>query len=220
MDMRMSKPEADAEGASTERKAAARDPEALTGNARLVLGEYLPWPEQPFEAVSETELSARGQRFPPRCSVAFGDFVAFHIFCCFALLKKSSIKWKKNTFSESRGCFWQFIQYAMQDGPTIFLFQKKKRFPWASLNSQFQTDWQPGVDKCSRSHSITIQLQVFKTQLILFLTFPSSCKVPLGTAFYFDFEFLLGRLTGNGFGLNSCTEHILFCFVAISNDNT
>lgn len=42
MDMRMSKPEADTEGASTERKAAARDPEALTGNARLVLGEYLP----------------------------------------------------------------------------------------------------------------------------------------------------------------------------------
>lgn len=42
MDTRMSKPEADAEGASTECKAAAHDPEALPGSARLVQGEYLP----------------------------------------------------------------------------------------------------------------------------------------------------------------------------------
>lgn len=63
-----------------------------------------------------------GTAMSPRSSlVAFGSFVAFHIFCWFALLLKGSIKWKKHMFSE----FWQLIQCAMQDSTTIFLFWKR-----------------------------------------------------------------------------------------------
>ena len=111
-------------GASTEHKAAAHDPKALPGNAHLVLGEYLPQPEQPFGAVSETELAGKGQQFTSRCSVVvFGNFVAFHIFCCFALLKKGSIKWKKHTFSESREAV-STVCHARW--PNYFFFSKKK----------------------------------------------------------------------------------------------
>lgn len=39
--------------------------------------------------------------------------------------------------------------------PNYFPFLKK-RFPWASLNSQFQTDWQLGVDEHSTLHHNTV----------------------------------------------------------------
>lgn len=170
---------------------------------------------KPKEA-SEPERSGTGERFPPRCFSAILLIPDLSPVC--VTEERQHTEQKARVFREQEGRSWESIQYARQDGPTSSFL--KKRFPWASFNSQFQTDWQPRVDERSRSRSITIQLQLFKTQLILPLTFPSSCKVPVGKAIYFDFEFLLGRLTENGFGLNSCTEHILFYFVAISNNNT
>lgn len=162
-----------------------------------------------------------GETIPTRCSVVvLGNSVAFHIFHCFCIAekkKKAARSGKSACFHrEHRGSSCQSIEHTVHDGPTIFLFCKKDSLE----QSQFQTSWQPAAAECSRSCCITIQLQLLKTQLILFHTFPSSCKVPVGKAFYFDFEFLLGRLTENGFGLNSRTEHILFYFVAISNNNT
>lgn len=61
------------------------------------------WPITPIQVwgSSRDRTFWEGRQFPPRCSVVvLGNFCCFH---CFALLKKSSVKWKKHTFSGSTG---------------------------------------------------------------------------------------------------------------------
>lgn len=80
--------------------------------------------------------------FPPRCPVvAFGNFLAFHIFCWSSLLKKGSRKWKKHMFSESREAVSDSLHSMPCKMAQLFFFSRKKRFPRASLDTQFQTDW-------------------------------------------------------------------------------
>jgi len=162
------------------------------------------------------------ETIPTRCSVlCWAILLLSTSSTVFASLwkkkKKAARSGKSSCFHrEHRGSSCQSIEHTVHDGPTIFLSCKKDSLE----QSQLQTSWQQAAAERSRPCCITIQLQLFKTQLILFRTFPSSCKAPVGKAFRFDFEFLLGRLTENGFGLNSRSEHILVYFVAISNNNT
>lgn len=58
--------------------------------------------------------------------VAFGNFVAFHVFCCFVLLKKGSIKWKKHVFSESREAVSDSLYIMPCKMAQLFFFSEKK----------------------------------------------------------------------------------------------
>jgi len=58
--------------------------------------------------------------------VVVGNFLAFHIFCCFALLKKGSIKCKKHMFSESREAISDSLHGMPCKTAQLFFFSEKK----------------------------------------------------------------------------------------------